>query len=135
MAIDNGNATFEFRGFMYSKGAEERFDYGQIAPWINRDDEGTLRAVAGPDLVLLRTAAPFHGEGLRTRGVFEVAAGEIVPFVLTHGPSHKPAPEPINIFMVWDPNEGHYQGAREAALGQRALVAGSTAAKATSDAK
>ncbi|QDT74139.1 hypothetical protein [Lacipirellula limnantheis] len=47
----------------------------------------------------------------------------------------KPAPEPINIFMVWDPNEGHYQGAREAALGQRALVAGSTAAKATSDAK
>ena len=73
-----------------------RFDYGQIAPWINRDDEGTLRAVAGPDLVLLRTAAPFHGEGLRTRGVFEVAAGEIVPFVLTHGPSHKPAPEPID---------------------------------------
>lgn len=41
----------------------------------------------------------------------------------------KPLPDPIKIFMVWDPNEGHYQGAREAVLGQRALVAGSTAAK------
>jgi len=40
----------------------------------------------------------------------------------------KPLPDPIKIFMVWDPNEGHYQGAREAALGQRSLVAGSTAA-------
>ncbi len=47
----------------------------------------------------------------------------------------KPLPDPIKIFMVWDPHEGHYQGAREAALGQRALVAGSTAAKNADAAK
>jgi hypothetical protein len=34
----------------------------------------------------------------------------------------KPLPPPIKIFMVWDPLEEHYQGIREAALGQRSLV-------------
>lgn len=31
-----------------------RFDYGRIVPWVRKDD-GELRAVAGPDGVLLRT--------------------------------------------------------------------------------
>ena len=47
----------------------------------------------------------------------------------------KPLPEPIKIFMVWDPLEEHYQGTREAALGQRALVAGSSASKPAGGAK
>jgi hypothetical protein len=34
----------------------------------------------------------------------------------------KPLPSPINIFLVWDPIEEHFQGVREAALGQRSLV-------------
>jgi hypothetical protein len=38
----------------------------------------------------------------------------------------KPLPDPIKIFMVWDPLEEQFQGTREAALGQRALVVGST---------
>ncbi|MCC6493760.1 MAG: hypothetical protein IT424_12160 [Pirellulales bacterium] len=33
-----------------------------------------------------------------------------------------PPPDPINIFLVWDPVEGRYQGAREAPIGQRSLV-------------
>ncbi|RIK83390.1 MAG: hypothetical protein DCC67_06005 [Planctomycetota bacterium] len=33
-----------------------------------------------------------------------------------------PPPDPINVFLVWDPVEGRYQGSREAPLGQRALV-------------
>ena len=33
-----------------------------------------------------------------------------------------PPPDPITIFMVWDPVESHYQGSREAAVGQRSEV-------------
>ena len=33
-----------------------------------------------------------------------------------------PPPDPITIFMVWDPVESHYQGTREAKVGQRSEV-------------
>ena len=33
-----------------------------------------------------------------------------------------PPPDPITIFLVWDPRESHYQGSREAALAQRSEV-------------
>ena len=39
-------------------------------------EDGALRAVAGPDMVVLRTTVPLHGEGLRTVGEFAVAAGD-----------------------------------------------------------
>ena len=69
-----------------------RFDYGRTVPWVTRMDDGALRAIAGPDLVTLNTPAPIRGEDLKTVAEFDVAAGETVPFVLTHGPSnHKPA--------------------------------------------
>ena len=32
-----------------------RFGYGAIVPWVTRLHDGTLRAIAGPDMVLLRT--------------------------------------------------------------------------------
>ncbi len=43
-----------------------RFDYGHVKPWVQRY-EGGVRAVAGPDAVVLRTLVPLHGEGFRTR--------------------------------------------------------------------
>jgi GH15 family glucan-1,4-alpha-glucosidase len=58
--------------------------------------DGTLRAIAGPDQVTLRTPAPIHGEDLKTVGEFEVAEGETVPFVLTHASSHVPPPESVD---------------------------------------
>lgn len=70
-----------------------RFDYGHIVPWVRRDGE-YLAAVAGPDAVWLHTRAPIHGEDLATIAEFEVSAGQRVPFVLTHAPSHLPRPEP-----------------------------------------
>src|SRR5262245_36879567 len=65
-----------------------RFDFGRTVPWVTRMDDGTLRAIAGPDLVTLHTPAPLRGEDLKTVAEFEVAEGETVPFVLTHGPSN-----------------------------------------------
>ena len=43
-----------------------RFGYGVTVPWTMRLDDGTRRAVAGPDMVLLRTAVPLRGEDLKT---------------------------------------------------------------------
>src|SRR5512138_3687651 len=50
-----------------------RFDYGAIVPWVSRGDDGTLRAVAGPDLIAIRADVALRGEGLTTVGEFEVA--------------------------------------------------------------
>ena len=71
-----------------------RFGYGAIVPWVTRLPDGGLRAVAGPDMLVLHTPAEFHGEDLKTVGEFTVTAGETVPFVLTYAPSHLPPPEP-----------------------------------------
>jgi len=72
-----------------------RFGYGAIVPWVTRFD-GALRAVAGPDMAVLRTPVELHGENLTTVGEFTVAAGETVPFVLTYAPSHLPPPAPLD---------------------------------------
>ena len=57
---------------------------------------GGISAVAGPEMVVLRTPAPLHGEDLKTVGEFTLAEGETVPFVLSYGPSHLPPPRPID---------------------------------------
>ncbi|TWH72807.1 GH15 family glucan-1,4-alpha-glucosidase [Modestobacter roseus] len=71
-----------------------RFDYGHLVPWV-RSVDGVLVAVAGPDQVSLATPVDLHGQDHTTAAEFEVVAGERVPFVLTHSPSHLPRPEPI----------------------------------------
>jgi len=74
-----------------------RFDCGISVPWVSQlEDERGLQAVAGPDLLVLRTPVPLQGEDLRTVGEFSVAAGETVPFVLSHGPSYRPRPNTMN---------------------------------------
>lgn len=69
-----------------------RFGYGAVVPWVNRMDDSGLRAVAGPEMLILRTSAVHRGEDLTSVAEFTVAAGACVPFVLTHAPSHDPEP-------------------------------------------
>jgi GH15 family glucan-1,4-alpha-glucosidase len=69
-----------------------RFDYGRTVPWVSHLPDGTWCAIAGPDMVLLHTPVPLHGQQMRTVGEFDVSAGQTVPFVLTHGASHLPPP-------------------------------------------
>ena len=70
-----------------------RFDYGITVPWVTKRPGGNgVVAVAGPEQVVLRTAAPLQGRDMRTVSEFTVREGERVPFVLTHGPSHLPMP-------------------------------------------
>jgi GH15 family glucan-1,4-alpha-glucosidase len=73
-----------------------RFDYGRSVPWVTRPGDGTWRAIAGPDMVVLHTPVPVKGRKLRTVGEFTVDAGTSVPFVLTHGPSHRSPPRAID---------------------------------------
>ncbi len=73
-----------------------RFGYGAAVPWVTRMEDGSLRAIAGPDMVVLRTAVKLRGENLRTVGDFDVAAGETVAFVLSYGASHRDPPQPID---------------------------------------
>lgn len=73
-----------------------RFGYGAIVPWVTRLDDGALRAIAGPDMVVLRTPVQLVGQNLTTVGEFTVTAGEQMPFVLTYAPSHVPPPPPLD---------------------------------------
>ncbi len=79
-----------------------RFDYGAIVPWVTRMDDGVLRAIAGPDMVALRTPVELRGENLTTQGEFTVAAGQTIPFVLSYVPSHLPLPDAIDPVAALD---------------------------------
>ena len=72
-----------------------RFSYGSIVPWVTRLDGGH-RAIAGPDMVSLRTDVPLHGSGLTTVGEFALEEGQSASFVLTWGPSHEPPPPAVD---------------------------------------
>ncbi len=72
-----------------------RFDYGATVPWVTRA-EG-IRAIAGPDLVVLQTTAPLSGEDLTTVSEFTVNEGESVDFVMTYGLSHLATPRTIDV--------------------------------------
>src|SRR5690606_19653894 len=73
-----------------------RFDYGRTAPWVRRTDY-SIRTVASPDAVALRTPVELVGKDMRTYPIFSVGAGAQVPFALTWHPSHRPAT------ARWDP--------------------------------
>jgi len=78
-----------------------RFGYGDIEPWVNHvtDDDGVvaLRAIAGPDALLLRgdrlpTPRDHHHED-----EFMLHAGESVELALTWIPSWSPVPPRLTI--------------------------------------
>ena len=56
-----------------------RFGYGAVVPWVTRLESGVLRAIAGPDMVLLRTPVHLQGKNLTTVGEFTVLRGETIP--------------------------------------------------------
>jgi GH15 family glucan-1,4-alpha-glucosidase len=68
-----------------------RFDYGAITPWVRRTDVG-IRAVGGPDTLVLQSPVALRNENFTTTADFTVGPGEKVPFVLQWHPSHQPPP-------------------------------------------
>ena len=74
-----------------------RFDYGASVPWVTRTHDGQgIRAISGPDKVVLCAPVPLENRDMKTRAGFEVAAGETRSFVLTHGASHLDVRGPVD---------------------------------------
>lgn len=67
-----------------------RCDYGSVVPWVRKLPDGRLRAVAGPDALVLQAGVEVRGEDLTSTADFVVKAGQQVPFSLTWSPSHLP---------------------------------------------
>jgi GH15 family glucan-1,4-alpha-glucosidase len=87
-----------------------RFDYGAAVPWVDRlPDENGVAAIAGPNLVALRTPVELKGEDLSTTSDFTISSGERVSFVLTYGPSHLPPPAAIDADLSLDDTEAFWK--------------------------
>jgi GH15 family glucan-1,4-alpha-glucosidase len=72
-----------------------RFDYGRTMPWVTHI-KGGVRAIAGPNLAILRASVPMHGENMKTVADFTVSRGKRVSFSLAYGISYKPNPRKID---------------------------------------
>jgi GH15 family glucan-1,4-alpha-glucosidase len=73
-----------------------RFGYGEATPWVTRLDDGALRAIAGPDMAVLRTPVEIRGQDFTTVADFEVSNGDRIPFVLSYCASHRNVPPAID---------------------------------------
>jgi GH15 family glucan-1,4-alpha-glucosidase len=87
-----------------------RFNYGATVPWVTRLDDGSISAVAGPELLILRTTAALRGEDLTTVGEFAVQAGETVPFSLSYGSTTGDPPSAIEPFEALARTEAFWRG-------------------------
>ncbi len=113
-----------------------RFDFGRTVPWVSHTDYG-LRAISGPDMVVLRTAVKLKGEGMSTVAEFSLSEGEEATFVMTYASSvgidgNEPVAEPdalnptdeladtLKFWEDWNA-KSHYQGRHTAAV-QRSLM-------------
>ena len=85
-----------------------RFDYGQVVPWVRKDERG-IRMVAGPDRLQLRTDVPLTGENFKTIADFVVGEGEQVLFDLTWSRSYDPAPKELNELSSLDDTENWWR--------------------------
>lgn len=73
-----------------------RFDYGSLIPWMRRHNE-RLWAIAGPDMLRLRSDVETRGQDYKTLAEFSVSEGQRVHFDLTWFPSHMQAPPEIDL--------------------------------------
>jgi GH15 family glucan-1,4-alpha-glucosidase len=100
-----------------------------VIPWVRRNDHG-ISAIAGPDMVSLRTQVQLRDEDFKTRSTFTVSEGEKVCFDLTWYPSDLEEPSSLDIEQALEKTESwwcdwssrcRYQGPwREAVL--RSLI-------------
>jgi GH15 family glucan-1,4-alpha-glucosidase len=73
-----------------------RFDYGSVIPWVRRTETG-ISAIAGPDMIRLRSDVELHGENMRTEAEFTVSEGQNITFDLTWYPSNQEEPAPVDV--------------------------------------
>lgn len=69
-----------------------RFDYGSVVPWVSRLPDGRVRAIAGPDQLVLAGSVDVKGEDMSTTAHFKVREGDAISFSLTWLQSHLDIP-------------------------------------------
>ncbi len=111
-----------------------RFDYGRTVPWVTSTKSKTgcqLHAVAGPNMVVLNTAAPLRGEDHHTTSDFTLRKGETMSFTLTYSSSLEQPPDPISpIKAMYDTQafwtrwlgQNTYRGPYAAAVGRSLMT-------------
>jgi GH15 family glucan-1,4-alpha-glucosidase len=72
-----------------------RFEFGSAVPWVTRMAHG-IRAVVGPDQVVLHSDVHPHGKAMTTVAAFSAEAGQRSRFVLTYAESHLHTPRGPN---------------------------------------
>jgi GH15 family glucan-1,4-alpha-glucosidase len=87
-----------------------RFDYGASVPWVEKlAARDGICAIAGPDLVVLRSDVKLLGRDMRTTAAFGVQAGQTISFVLQHGPSHLSAPAAVDARSALTATEAYWR--------------------------
>jgi GH15 family glucan-1,4-alpha-glucosidase len=83
-----------------------RFDYGRTVPWVTHGEE--WRAVAGSDMIVLRTDAPLRGQDHSTSSDFTVRKGETVAFTLTYCSSLEEIPKESSPRRALEDTQGYW---------------------------
>ena len=85
-----------------------RCDYGSIVPWLRREARD-IRAIAGPDTLLLRSDVDLDTENSKIAAAFNVSEGQTLSFNLTWHSSHETAPPPIDVADAIGATEEYWQ--------------------------
>lgn len=95
-----------------------RFDMGAVAPWVTRLPDGRVRAVGGPDQLILETKVQVQGKDLTTVAEFEIAEGEDVGFSIRWAHSWSAVPKSPDVHKSleaveksWQDWSKHFKGA------------------------
>jgi len=86
-----------------------RFDYGSTVPWVEKRDPHTMTAVAGPEMLVLRTPAELHPLDHHTESRFTVNAGQRLGFALAWQASHEPVRAAFNVEQALTQTEAYWR--------------------------
>ncbi|WP_296185040.1 glycoside hydrolase family 15 protein [Pseudomonas sp. UBA1879] len=86
-----------------------RFDYGSTVPWVEKREPHTMTAVAGPEMLVLRTPSELHPMDHHTESRFTVEAGQRLGFGLSWQASHEPVREAFDLEAALAQTEGFWR--------------------------
>lgn len=84
------------RGTMHLRSTMRlRFGYGAVPPWLSVQDDAIVARV-GPDLIVVRAPVRHDLHDDVIDACFDIEATDRMAFVMSYGPSHLPAPAPLD---------------------------------------
>ncbi|POP78060.1 glycoside hydrolase family 15 protein [Pseudomonas syringae] len=86
-----------------------RFDYGSSVPWVERKDAHTLTAVAGPEMLVLRSPVALHPQDHHTASRFHVDEGERKVFTLAYQASFSPLLDQIDADLALESTAAYWR--------------------------